>query len=302
VIVVSGRHMHAAARLQGSERVRAWVGELAIEALGLSLKAGKRQKTDHVDLHAANEEIARRFRQFQVTSMEAAMQIFGAGGGAAGGMGGPGSSLGQGSGPGPTMAMKPMPRPGGTTTMPALKSRGKRMRADVDIRHKNVDLHEKMPVKENPADKLKSSGYLGYEKATSTQRAKTKGASHSEMRSKLKGSGYYGYPDATDTQRQRMKAPKGSEFEDPKTRHKANYSSNPDLAELKGEAAHVKKIITDYKAARAAGYRHGKHELEAVAPPGMEDTVLGLKKHFPKGSASPFKLAWWMHNRKKQSA
>jgi hypothetical protein len=67
---------------------------------------------------------------------------------------------------------------------------------------------------------------------------------------------------------------------------------------LKGSAV-VKKIVTHYKKALKGGYRHAKHELEAVAPPGMESTVMKLKKHFGEGSSSPFKLAWWLHNRKK---
>ncbi len=39
--------------------------------------------------------------------------------------------------------------------------------------------------------------------------------------------------------------------------------------------------------------------LEEKAPPGKEKTVIALKKKFPKGSASPFKIAWAQYNKEK---
>jgi len=40
-------------------------------------------------------------------------------------------------------------------------------------------------------------------------------------------------------------------------------------------------------------------KLNEVAPPGREKQVLELKKKFPKGSSSPFKIAWASYNKKK---
>jgi hypothetical protein len=266
VIVVDGIDRHAAAQLQGRETVRAWVGEIAAQALGLMVQRGNKlvvQKQETIDIEATTADTVRRFKQYQVTSLEAAIEIFGAG------TGGPGASLGQGSGPGPSMVMKPTATPGKI----GMQSKGVRK------------------------GKMRTSGYMGYKDATDTQRAKTKGGSKSEMAEQLKGSGYYGYNDATDTEHQRMKAPKGSEFEDPKLRHKGNYSSNPDLDELKGSSTKVAKIVTDYKSALKAGY---KPSMQAVAPPGMESTVRSLKRHFGEGSSAPFKIAWHLHDKKKK--
>jgi hypothetical protein len=130
--------------------------------------------------------------------------------------------------------------------------------------------------------KMKGSGFLSYKDATKTQQAKMKGGTKSEMAEELKSSGYYGYNQATKTQSNKTKGASQSEM----------------APNLKG-AATVRKIVTKFKAACASGYS-GK--MEAVAPPGMEHVVKGLKKHFPKGSDSPFKLAWWMHNKKKGAA
>jgi len=358
VIVVDGVYRHAAGKLAGRETIRAWVGELAAQALKLTIHAdhqfgsnelrdklgkclsaqyqstsdngpvaesgsvykphpyieevyplenyfvysydskkyrqhyktnlksrtvklvdGPKEVTQkYVDMAASAEDVAKKFRRFQVTSIEAAMQVFAAG---AGGMGGPGSSLGSGSGP--SMAMKPAPTPGGGMKMPLGKPA---MGSPVKMR---AARRKKMRER-----KLKSSGYMGYKDASNEQRQKTKGGSKSEMSKQLKGSGYYGYKDASDEERQRKKAPKGSEMEDSETRNK-NYSSIHDVGGLKGAAAKVAKIVTKYKAARHAGY---KPRMEAVAPPGMEHVVKGLKKHFGEGSSSPFKIAWWMHDKK----
>jgi hypothetical protein len=269
VIVVDGKHRHAAAQMQGRETMRAWVGELAAQALGMMIRKGARlvvQKQEPVDIEVATADTVQKFKQYQVTSLEATIQIFGAG------MGGPGASLGQGSGPvmpGPSMVMKPTATPGKV----GMQSKGMRKR------------------------KLRTSGYMGYKNATDTQRAKTKGGSKSEMADQLKGSGYYGYKDATDTQRQKTKGATESEMADPKLRH-ANYSSEPDIEELKGSGAKVAKIVTHYKSALKAGY---KPELQAVAPPGMESTVRSLKRHFGEKSSSPFAISWWLHNKRKKS-
>lgn len=349
VIVVDGKHRHAAYRLQGRERIKAWVGELAAEALGLTIhadhqfgsreieqkirqelekqypvdpekpysdrpyleetfplenyfvfsKGGKKYRqhftTDlksrsvklkpnptevtqkYIDLKAAADKIQQRFVRIQANAIEKAMQIFGAAGGA--GMGGPSgvsTSLSQGSGP--SLAMKPRPTTGGGTAMPSMKSKG---------------------MKKKKA-RLRTSGYLGYRDASRTQSQKTRGGSKSEMSPQLKGSGYFGYQDASDVERQRMKAPKGSNFNDPKTRNR-KYNSLDDVEGLKGEAeiladaAKVGKIWNECKAAMKAGW---KPKMEAVAPPGMEDTVKGLKKHFGEGSSSPFRLAWWMYDKR----
>lgn len=67
---------------------------------------------------------------------------------------------------------------------------------------------------------------------------------------------------------------------------------------MRAERKVVKKIITKFRAACMKGY---KAKMESVAPPGMEKTVLGLKKHFKQGSAAPFKLAWFLHDKKKGS-
>lgn len=350
VIVVDGRHRHLAARMQGHERIRAWVGELAAAELELTVHAdhqfgsgemrqkisehlehqypadpekpyhnrpyieevyplenyfvfsmgGKKYKqgysadpkkrvvelTGHpkevtqkyVGIKAAAEPVTSKRRVDAVLPIEKAMQIFGAAGSA--GMGGaPSSSLSQGSGPGPSLAMKPRPATGGTTVMPTLKSKGR---------------------KKKKLRKLKSEGgYFGYKNSSDTMRQKTKGASGSDMAKQLKGSGYFGYEDASDTERQKMKAPKGSEFNDPKLRNR-KYNSLPEVGGLKG-AAHVAKIITRYKKALKAGYKHSADEMQAVAPPGMEHVVKGLKKHFGEGSSSPFRIAWWMHNKQKKS-
>jgi hypothetical protein len=40
--------------------------------------------------------------------------------------------------------------------------------------------------------------------------------------------------------------------------------------------------------------------LREVAPPGREKQVLELKKKFPKGSSSPFKIAWSQYNKKNE--
>ena len=280
-IVVDGKHRAAAHRLQGRETIRAWVGENAIMALGLdkvptvaqqeqmAWRARRKARVVPVEIAAAEEKIVRDFTQAQVSSIEAAMQIFGTGGG----MGGPGSSLGNGSGP--SLAMKPRPTPG------------------------NITMRSKAMKKK----KLKSTGYFGYKKASDTQSQKTKGASNSDMAKQLKGSGYYGYNDVTSEEQQKMKSPKGSEFNNPKVRQSHVYDSHEQVQSLKG-AAKVRKIITDYKNALHAGYRHAKEEMQAVAPPGMEHIVKGLKKHFGEGSSSPFKIAWWMHKggKKKMSA
>ena len=38
--------------------------------------------------------------------------------------------------------------------------------------------------------------------------------------------------------------------------------------------------------------------LKEVAPPGMEDLVLKLKKKYGKDSESPYKIAWAQYNKK----
>ncbi len=45
-------------------------------------------------------------------------------------------------------------------------------------------------------------------------------------------------------------------------------------------------------------YGKSMNKITEVAPPGMEDVVLKLKKKYPKGSASPFKIAWAQYNKK----
>lgn len=130
-----------------------------------------------------------------------------------------------------------------------------------------------------------SGGYSGYQDATKTMSDKTKGASNSEMvkSGMLKGTGYQGFKKASVTQSDKTRGASGSEL----------------AGKLKGSAL-VKKLVTRYRKALKAGrYVHAAHELQAVAPPGMESTVKGLKKHFKKGSASPFKLAWYIHNKRK---
>ena len=69
---------------------------------------------------------------------------------------------------------------------------------------------------------------------------------------------------------------------------------------LDAEAKRVAKIVTKYKRDLKAGkVCPVSDDLAASAPPGMESTVKGLKRHFPKGSSSPFALAWHIHNRQK---
>lgn len=68
---------------------------------------------------------------------------------------------------------------------------------------------------------------------------------------------------------------------------------------MDAESKRIKKIVTKYKKALAAGSVCPMNDdMAASAPPGMEKTVKGLKKHFGKDSSSPFKVAWWMHNKK----
>ena len=43
----------------------------------------------------------------------------------------------------------------------------------------------------------------------------------------------------------------------------------------------------------------GHSKQNEVAPPGMEKNVRAMKKEFPKGSASPFKIAWSQYNKGK---
>lgn len=50
---------------------------------------------------------------------------------------------------------------------------------------------------------------------------------------------------------------------------------------------------------RLKQYSEPEQALDEVAPPGKEQEVLALKKKFPKGSASPFKIAWAQHNKGK---
>ena len=163
-------------------------------------------------------------------SIEAAMQIHGATGGA--GIGGaPSASLSQGSGPGPTMAMKPLPTPGGTTkptSMPTMRSKGGKLRG-----------------------RLKTSGYMGYKNASDVQRQKTKGGSKSEMTDQLKGTGYYGYRKASDEQSEKTKGGSKSEMNDPKARARS-YSSDPDVGTLKGGDAKVARIVTKRKKRKMA--------------------------------------------------
>jgi len=302
VIVIDGEHRHTAMRLAGRETIQAWVGDLAAEAMGLDhqdppketkkevlrlLRKGSSKKSiaaylkisvpqvaacakeferKGIDIHAASKalvdeatKIRERIARLQSSTIERAMRLYAAR--SSGGMGGaPSASLSQGSGPGPSIAMKPRPTPGGATVTPMLKSRGGKRRKKVG--------------------RLKSdSGYFGYKDATDTQRQKTKGATGSDMTRKLKGSGYFGYSqDATATQSQKTKGGTKSEM----------------TSKLKGAAEKVNKIVTDYKHAVKGGY---KPRLEAVAPPGMESTVKGLKKHFPESSA--FRLAWYMYDKKK---
>lgn len=73
----------------------------------------------------------------------------------------------------------------------------------------------------------------------------------------------------------------------------------PGMRVLDAEAKRIKKIVTKYKKAMAAGsVCPMSDDMMASAPPGMEKTVKGLKKHFGKDSSSPFKVAWWLHNKK----
>jgi hypothetical protein len=149
---------------------------------------------------------------------------------------------------------------------------------------KKVTMTPTMPAMKGKGKKkkLKGSGYFGYNKATKKQSQRMKAPADSEMGDELKGSGYYGYKASTKTQSDKTKGGSQSEV----------------APQLQG-AATVRKIVTKFKAACAGGY---KGKMQAVAPPGMEHVVKGLKKHFKKGSASPFKLAWWMHDKKKGAA
>jgi 3-deoxy-D-arabino-heptulosonate 7-phosphate (DAHP) synthase len=48
------------------------------------------------------------------------------------------------------------------------------------------------------------------------------------------------------------------------------------------------------------GQLEENEQLQEVAPPGKEKQVKALKKEFPKGSASPFKIAWSQYNKSKK--
>lgn len=63
------------------------------------------------------------------------------------------------------------------------------------------------------------------------------------------------------------------------------------FARLNAGPVKIGKIVTDYKAARKAGY---KPKLEAKAPAGWEGTVKKMKDH-PEID-NPWALAWFMHN------
>ena len=39
--------------------------------------------------------------------------------------------------------------------------------------------------------------------------------------------------------------------------------------------------------------------IDEKAPPGMEDTVLALKKKFPDDKSTPYAIAWSQYNKKK---
>ena len=67
---------------------------------------------------------------------------------------------------------------------------------------------------------------------------------------------------------------------------------------LDAETKRVAKIVTKYKRDLKAGkVCPVSDDLMGSAPPGMEHTVMGLKKHFPKGSGLPFAIAWHNHNK-----
>ncbi len=60
--------------------------------------------------------------------------------------------------------------------------------------------------------------------------------------------------------------------------------------------AHMKqlKALLEYLLNEEGCY---ESEMEEVAPPGKEHVVRALKKRFPEGSASPYRIAWAMHNK-----
>ena len=60
---------------------------------------------------------------------------------------------------------------------------------------------------------------------------------------------------------------------------------------------HYPKLPEDIKSAWKK-YVDNNKKIQEVAPPVMEDTVLDLKKKYPKGSASPFKIAWSIYDKK----
>jgi len=215
VIVIHGHAQHQGSMLGGREKIRAWVGELAAQELGLL----EDKKVVIKEVKAAAMP-----KRESVTPLEASMRINSCIGGkpfpklkskvkAAGGMGGPGASLSNGSGP--SMATKPMPNPG--RPMPMMRTAKKKLKANTE-----------------------SGGYQGYKDATKTQSDKTRGASNSEMASKLRGSGYFGYTDATDTFRQKTKGGTKSEMTD---QLKGSASNT------------VKKIVTKFRAACSGGYK-----------------------------------------------
>jgi len=239
-------------------------------------------------------------KQLQVGPIEHSIQVYATGTGM--GNAGPGTSLGNGSGapkPIPSLRSKKNKLTAGGPGSGRRPGGGKSKTDEILERNKVVGHDYRNPFVRSPKygggkgpsnfiKKGKSdaevrrtaagSGYIGYRSATKTMSDKTKGGSKSEMASKLNGQGYSGYSDATEVQRAKTKGASKSEMFD----------------KLKG-AAHVRKIITDYKKALKAGYKSSSDIIQAVAPPGMEHMVKGLKKHFGEDSSAPFKIAWWRH-------
>ena len=326
VVVVDGAHRHKATAMQGHETIRAWVGELAAAKLNLihadhqfgaselqsklqeqlrekfkpkdgpigyngigptpwikecypfenyfvysydgdlyKQKYKANQKKRSVVLVGEPEEVVEKYVGISASGIPSKTQMHVTPIEHAMQLHAAGSGTGAGaSGPGTGAPGSSLGDGSGEPTkVPTMKSKKKKLKANAATSSSNTS----------------GGGYTGYRSASKTQSDKTRGASKSDMFDKLKGSGYSGFTKATKTQSDKTRGADKSVMFD----------------KLKGEAK-VKKIITDYKAAVKAGYKASSKDMQAVAPPGLEHMVLGLKKHLGENNPSVFKIAWHHYN------
>jgi len=292
VIVVDGKHRHKAQLQMGKDRILAWVGELALEALQerqksqkkFVLEASTNQKFAEPRTLSALESTAILYAGI---SMPVVRQDSGDGGSrptggtqvkagkhpegcdcqackdkmeavGAGGMGGPGASLGSGSGPTPPMK-------GLNATYKNARSSGSLEEPDPSDTKVPPDPSDKGPFTD-PSDRRQWQP----DKPQMYPPDRAGGYGSPDKESPGSGVG----PRLRDTQY----GAKNSEL----SRGKVDVKSKGmDAGPVK-----VKKIWT-----------RDKKRMEAVAPPGREKQVLKLKQKFGKNSAIPFKIAWSQENK-----